>query len=254
MLASWRRMIFSKIRRDSRSSSRARESIWARARRHQSQLSRRVDTHLESMQKYERESRLRQSWRNRKNENIWASMILILTLSSSRTLIRESEQRYSSLRKFRHYRSSTSTSRRLAFERKRTMRFLSFEKKEGRTAKQETTGKREYILLDVASWGLGLSLSLMTTIRLVRSESATAISQRVESRSKTAIPQRVWSWGRRRRFLSTSGLEVEDDDFSARLILGSKTAIPQHVWSCRVEAAIDQLAGLITVKPSTSGP
>jgi hypothetical protein len=106
------------------------------------------------MQKYERESRLRQSWRNRKNENIWASMILILTLSSSRTFIRESEQRYSSLRKFKHYKSSTSTSRRLAFERKRTRIFLSFEKKARRTAKQETTEKRENILLDVASWDL----------------------------------------------------------------------------------------------------
>jgi hypothetical protein len=158
------------------------------------------------MSRYERESRLRQSWRSRKNENIWASVILILTLSSSRTLIRESEQRYSSFRKFRYYRSSMSTSRRLAFERKRTMRFLSFEKKARRTAKQETTRKRENILLDVASWDLSLSLSLMTTIRLVRSESTTTISQRVESRSKTTILQRVWSWDRRRRFFSTSDL------------------------------------------------
>jgi hypothetical protein len=160
------------------------------------------------MQKYERESRLRQSWRNRKNENIWASMILILILSNSRTLIRESEQRYSSLRKFRHYKSSTLTSRRLAFERKRTRIFLSFEKKARRTAKQETTEERKNIQFDVASRDLNLSLNLnrMTIIRLVRSESTTTISQRVESRSKTTISQRVWSWDRRRRFLSTSDL------------------------------------------------
>jgi hypothetical protein len=63
-------------------------------------------------------------------------------------------------------------SRRLAFERKRTMRFLSFEKKARRTTKQETTEKRENIQLDVASWDLSLSLNLsrMTTIKLVESD------------------------------------------------------------------------------------
>jgi hypothetical protein len=131
-------------------------------------LSRKVDTHFESMQEYERESRLRQSWRNRKNENIWTSIILILIFSSSRTLIRESKQRYSSLRKFRYYRSSTLTLRRLTFEWKRTRIFLSFEKKARRIAKQEIIEKRENILLDVASWDL--SLSLMTTIKLVESD------------------------------------------------------------------------------------
>jgi hypothetical protein len=146
-------------------------------------------------------------------------MILILIFSNSRTLIRESEQRYSSSRKFRHYRLSTLKSRRLAFERKRTRIFLSFEKKAMRIAKQETTEKRENIQLDVASWNLNqsLNLNLITTIRLVRSESATTISQRVESRSKTTISQRVWS--------------------------RSKT---------RNEAAINQLVELITVKSSTS--
>jgi hypothetical protein len=145
MLASWHCMIFSKTRKNSRNSSTTRKLIWEKAKRHQSQLSRRVDTHFKSMSKYERESRLRQSWRNRKNENIWASMILILTLSSSRILIRESEHRYSLSRKFRHYKSLTSTSRRLAFERKQTRIFLSFEKKAKRTAKQETTEERENI-------------------------------------------------------------------------------------------------------------
>jgi hypothetical protein len=152
-----------------------------------------------------------------KNENIWASMILILTLSSSRTLIRESEQRYSLSRSFRYYTSSTSTSRRLAFERKRTMRFLSFEKKARRTAKQETTRKRENILLDVASWDLNLSLSLMTTIRLVESES-------------------------RRRFLSASDLEIWDDE----------TLNTSDLDRSKNETAINQLVELIIVKSSTS--
>jgi hypothetical protein len=201
------------------------------------------------MSRYERESRLRQSWRSRKNENIWASTILILTLSSSRTLIRESEQRYSSLRKFKHYKSSTLTSRRLAFERKRTMRFLSFEKKEERTAKQETTEKRENILLDVASWNL--SLNLMTTIKLVESDDDNK-ARRVWI--ETTISQRVWSWSKTTRTSARLILIEDDENLSASdlEIWDDENLSTSDLDRSKNETAINQLVELITVKSSTS--
>jgi hypothetical protein len=176
-------------------------------------------------------------------------MILILTFSNSRTLIRESEQRYSSLRKFRYYRSSTSTSRRLAFERKRTRIFLSFEKKARRTAKQETTEKWKNILLDVASWDL--SLSLMTIIRLVESDDDNK-ARRVWV--ETTISQRVWSWSKTTRTSARLILIEDDENLSASdlEIWDDENLSASDLDRSKNETAINQLVELITVKSSTS--